>query len=192
MKKKILVTLIIVAIIGLIGTFFFLFFKEQRKNIVKQYIFYKVETNKETLEEAIEQIVKNEIEAIAVATEEEFYINYEELDIDVVTKIFEKLKLTYVSNYIDNPKGEFIEFVPKIGTSLFMWEGHSRSYSYSGFYYSKNDEAIDVFYEHEKCEKEFDNEWGFIGKYHYKTERIDTNWWYYEVIVDIDYNVKGR
>lgn len=60
-----------------------------------------------------------------------------------------------------------------------------------GFYYSEEDIPVDVFYTNEECEEVFDGKWSFMGKYHYQTEQIVPNWWYYEV-EETAHSVKER
>lgn len=50
-----------------------------------------------------------------------------------------------------------------------------------GFYYTENDESVNVVWTDEVEENGFEAEIFGIGKYWYQTEKITDNWWFYEM-----------
>jgi len=153
-------------------------FEDELKGSIKKYYFSKIIKNEELLNEAVAEILENapEIETIG-EKRRGIGIDHEELGLESVDKLFQTFRLCRIKNRAVQPEGAFISFdnVPYLEI---LWDG----YSY-GFYYSVNDEPVDVHYTHEKCEEEFDGRAGFTWDYHYKTERIVENWWYYEVTI---------
>ncbi len=47
-----------------------------------------------------------------------------------------------------------------------------------------------VYGDFNNCELEFEKEIPLVGYYHYRTERITTNWWYYETTLTVTHNLK--
>ena len=101
-------------------------------------------------------------------------ISYQELDNDKITKVFNEFSFSTILNRMDNVEGGFVRFAilpPK----------HSHDSYLYGFYYSREDKAINIV-----SEKTTDSntkvyeEVTPIDRYWYWTEKITDNWWYYE------------
>lgn len=150
-------------------------FEDELKGSIKKYYFNKIIKNEELLNEAVAEILENapEIETIG-ENRRGIGIDHEELGLESVDKLFQTFRLSDINNRAAQPEGAVISFenVPYLEI---LWDG----YSY-GFYYSVEDEPVDVHYTRKKCEEEFDGA-ALFWTYHYKTERIVENWWYYEV-----------
>lgn len=193
--KKIFKLLLLVLAVCALYLFLICVFHEQCKDIARWYIVHEVKENQETLEDAVGHIAEMDTEHITSKKIPELGICYKELNNDSVTKAFKKLNLFYIENRIDNQSRRMITFHPKIDRGLFL--NISALFTHKsvecGFYYSEDDVPIDVFYTQEECEEEFEGKlWGIAGNYHYQTERIASNWWYYEVAYELTYGVSGR
>ena len=191
--KKFLKLLLLIITVCVLYLLLICVFHEQCKDITKKYIFHTVKENQEVLRKAVEQIAETDEQYITSKTYPEVGIWHEELNSDSLTQAFKKLNLFYVCNNMDSSQAGIVEFLPKIGRSLFI-NGNlfeSNTFIMCGFYYSEEDIPVDVFYTNEECEEVFDGKWGFMGEYHYQTEQIAPNWWYYEV-EDTTYPVKER
>lgn len=183
MKKKVLK--LFLCAIAVCASYFLLIwvFHEQCKDIARCYIVHKVKENQKILDDSVGQIAEMDTEHITSKIIPEFGICYKELNNDSVTEAFKELNLFYIENRIDNQPSGLVAFHPKIDRGLFLnIKALFMPKSIGcGFYYSEDDVPIDVFYTREECEEEFEGEWLWIANYHYQTERIAPNWWYYEV-----------
>lgn len=170
------ILILCIAIVWVVKTVF----EDELKGSIKKYYFRKIIKNEELLNEAVAEILENapEIETIGEKSRR-IGVDHEELGMESVDKLFQTFRLSYINNRADQSEGAFISFenVPYLEI---LWDG----YSY-GFYYSVNDEPVDVHYTRKKCEEEFDGV-ALFWTYHYKTERIVGNWWYYEVTSHLD------
>ena len=166
--KKFLKLLLLIITVCVLYLLLICVFHEQCKDITKKYVFHTVKENQEVLREAVEQITETDEQYITSKTYPEVGIWHEELNCNSLTQAFKKLNLFYVCNNIDSSQAGNIEFLPKIGRSLFI-NGNlfeSNTFIMCGFYYS---------------EEVFDGKMSFMGEYHYQAEQIGPNWLYYEV-----------
>ena len=185
-KKKIIrfvVFILMCCLICIICSKFF--WEEQLKGIIRERISAQVRKEKSTLEELVAEFSEeSDFQEIHRSEEGENCIAYKDLDDPLVTKVFNKFHLLMINSELNRLEDQHVAFHIYSSASL-LWEG----YIY-GFYYSSSDEPIDVVYRREKCELEFDNKIGFYNRYHYKTNRIAENWWYYECRCYTNSNIK--
>ena len=99
------------------------------------------------------------------------FLYYKELNNETINKVFKIFRLWYICTDED----DIVKFSIK-PTILYLLWGH---YEY-GFYYTKEDQAVDVFWEWDECNEETEGIILGMGKYRYRTEQIDDNWWFYE------------
>lgn len=108
-------------------------------------------------------------------------IYYKDLNNESVNKIFRTFQLISIDKKEDNS----VEFqtYPRIITALWGY------YMY-GFYYTENDEPVDVVDGSEVTETEFETT--IVGQwtYWYHTEKITDNFWYYETKIEWYYPTK--
>ena len=102
-------------------------------------------------------------------------IYYKDLEDENVDRMFKTFNLLMVSNRGEYRDGS-VEFyiIPTVISVL--WDYHNYQY---GFYYTENDEPVDMVWGTEVEETEFEYTADF-GRYWYRTEKITDNWWYYE------------
>ena len=168
--------------ICIIGSKFF--WKEQLKGIIRERISARVCKEKSALEELVAKISEeSDFQGIHRSEEGENCIIYKDLDDPLVTKVFNEFHLIMINKELNELEDQHVAF-NIYPLAWLLWEG----YSY-GFYYSSSDESIDV-YTGRKCEPEFEGKIEFYSYYHYKTNRIAENWWYYECTFTTNVNVK--
>ena len=152
-----------------------------QKNIcakVKKYEEELLEIAKECpLEEAIYYYENDEDDS------NEYFktIYYKDLEDENVNKVFRAFQLLRIKKRDDNS----VEFQVKHKVITALW-GY---YSY-GFYYTENDEPVDVVYGSEVKETEFETTIVGLWTYWYRTEKITDNFWYYETKIDWYYSTK--
>ena len=188
MKKRVVLgilasTLIIIVIMIMLA----FFMEKQIKNVIKKKISAQVVKNEELLMEVVERIEGKDNYTIhkSISDKEETgrtVICYKDLDDESVFKVFKLFHLIQIDNGIRNQQVVNFLVYPYAGI---LWNGY-----YYGFYYSSEDEPIDAFGDFNNCELEFEKEIPLVGYYHYRTERITTNWWYYETTLTVTHNLK--
>lgn len=192
--KKIFKLLLLVLAVCALYMLLMCIFHEQCKDIAGWYIAHEVKENQEALNEAIKEIGETDEQFITSKDYPETGIWYKELNYDSVTEAFNELNLFSVSNNMDGSQVRTVDFLPKIGRSLFLNSRNLFTLNtfICGFYYSEEDIPVDVFWTKEECEEEFEGMMSFVGNYHYQTERIVPNWWCYEVTHELTYGTTGR
>lgn len=100
-------------------------------------------------------------------------IYYKDLEDENVDRMFRTFRLIMVTNSVYSRDGS-VEFYIDPTVISALWD----DYMY-GFYYTENDEPVDVVWGTEVKETEFEHTADF-GRYWYRTEKITDNWWYYE------------
>lgn len=182
-KKKIIRIGVIALILCFAFTMFSkIVFEKQIKGLIKERLSVQVCKEKSELEELIAEIDENKnIHEIHRSISEEGIIPYKDLNNPLIEKEFKKFHLIMICNGLDNLENQYVVFHVYPYADL-LWEG----FGY-GFYYSSSDEPVDVYHGGEKCELEFEGSIGFYDHYHYETNRITTNWWYYESTMTTDY-----
>lgn len=162
------------------------FFEEQIKEIIRERISNQVCKDKSILEELVAEISeRNDLQNIHISERGQNTITYKDLDEPLFTKMFNKFYLIMIRNELDQLENPYAVFYVYPSAGL-LWDG----YSY-GFYYSCCNEPIDI-YNGKKCELEFDGKMGFYDNYHYKTNHITENWWYYECTITIIESIKRK
>ena len=101
-------------------------------------------------------------------------IYYKDLNSKTVNKLFRVFGLWSIGSF--DSENEIVQFQvrPSIINYL-LWDDYR-----CGFYYTKTDNAIDVFWSFDECDEEIESASCPWGKYWYRTEQIDDNLWYYE------------
>lgn len=138
--------------------------EEQIKELIKVMISAQVRKEKTILEELIVEISEaNDSLNINTSEDVQNTIIYRDSDNSLYTEVFDKFHLKMINNELNRTEDQHVAFFTRSGAG-FLWGG----YIY-GFYYSYNDEPIDVVYRRRKCELEFEDKMGFYNSYHYKT-----------------------
>lgn len=101
-------------------------------------------------------------------------IYYKDLDDENVDRMFRTFRLIMVTTNSVYGDG-CVEFYINPTVISALWD----DYMY-GFYYTENDEPVDVVWGTEVEETEFEYTIEGWGRYWYRTEKITDNWWYYE------------
>lgn len=162
------------------------FFEEQIKEIIRERISNQVYKNKSILEELVAEISeRNDLQNIHISERGQNTIAYKDLDDPLFTKVFNKFHLIMIRNELEQLENPYAVFYVYPYAGL-LWDG----YSY-GFYYSCCNEPIDI-YNGKKCDLEFEDEMGFYARYHYKTNQIMENWWYYERTITVIESMKRK
>ena len=174
-KKKIFLIFIIPILIIALGAWGINLFEVQIKENVKKHLFKEIIREKERLYEVVKEIEESNFEPRLIVrhADNEDDISYKELESDVVEKIFKDFHLNYIEDRNDNLEGQFIHFQPNMYIG-WVWP----DYNY-GFYYSEDNEAINVIAK-TKCDVECEGNMTYMFHYHYRTEKIIENWWHYE------------
>lgn len=100
-------------------------------------------------------------------------IYYKDLEDENVNRVFKTFRLMHISSWWDG----CVDFWVDPTDICIFWDYHNYFY---GFYYTENDEPVDVVWGTEVEETEFEYTDADIGSYWYRTEKITDNWWYYE------------
>ena len=100
-------------------------------------------------------------------------IYYKDLEDEKVDRMFRTFRLIMVTNSGYSRDGS-VEFYIDPTIISVLWD----DYMY-GFYYTENDEPVNVVWINEIEETEFEYT-ADMGRYWYRTEKITDNWWYYE------------
>lgn len=152
-------------------------FEQQMKCLIKERLSFQVREEKFELEELISEIEEKDIQGIHRSESGEGIIPYRDLKNPLIKKEFKKFHLIMIVNEQDDLENQYVDFHVYPYADL-LWDG----FSY-GFYYSSSDEPLDVNNGGEKCESQVKGKIGGFIDYDYKTEKIATNWWYYETTV---------
>ena len=108
-------------------------------------------------------------------------IYYKDLEDENVNRVFRAFQLLRIEKRDDNS----VEFQVKHKVITALW-----GYYRYGFYYTENDEPVDVVYGSEVKETEFETTIVGLWTYWYRTEKITDNFWYYETKIDWYYSTK--
>lgn len=100
------------------------------------------------------------------------YVYYKDLEDERIDKVFKEFFLMRIGEDFEDDESIVFSVRPTVISAL--WD----DYMY-GFYYTENDEPVDVAWGHDVEENEFETVDDF-GKYWYRTEKITDNWWFYE------------
>lgn len=157
------------------------FGKNQTQPMMQKMVSFKVIKHKEELLEIVKNLDEDEILA-SYESDEDYdtftQIHYPDLEDENINRMFKTFNLTRVSKMSGD--GSVVFDIDPVSTFSFLWS----DYEY-GFYYTENDEPENVYWvnriwvnEMEGTEVEYTIE-GF-GRYHYRTEKITDDWWYYE------------
>lgn len=144
--------------------------EEQLRYKIRERMFAKVIKYEKELMETVEECEDEKIPWLIVRNPKDGRgISHKKLNDGRIKKTFRAFRLLMISKYEDGSVN-FTVYSPVVN---YVWD----DYRY-GFYYSKDDKAINVLEGGEECETEFEKK--FIGYYWYRTEKITDNWWYYE------------
>ena len=102
-----------------------------------------------------------------------YYKDLEDKNVDRMFKTF-NLQVVYNSGVYRDGSVQFY-IIPTVISVL--WDYHNYQ---CGFYYTENDEHVDMVWGTEVEETEFEYTVVSVGRYWYRTEKITDNWWYYE------------
>ena len=108
-------------------------------------------------------------------------IYYKDLNDRNVDRVFEILRLHKIDMIDDNS----VEFTVRPTVMYALWGDY-----WHGFYYTENDEPVDVVYGSEVKETEFETTIVGLWTYWYRTEKITDNFWYYETKIEWYYKTK--
>ncbi|MDE6913971.1 MAG: hypothetical protein K2P35_09785 [Lachnospiraceae bacterium] len=109
-------------------------------------------------------------------------VYYKELSNTTINKVFKIFRLWYIRT---DEEDDIVKFSINPTILYLLWG----RYEY-GFYYTKEDQAVDVFWaEWDECNEETKGIILGAGEYWYRTEQIDDNWWFYESKLEL-YPVK--
>lgn len=106
---------------------------------------------------------------------------YKDLKDENVDRMFEIFRL----NEIDKRDDNSVEFTVRSTVMYALW-----GFYLHGFYYTENDEPVDVVYGSEVKETEFKTTIVGLWTYWYRTEKITDNFWYYETKIEWYYKTK--
>lgn len=175
MKKKFLIScLIVVFVIGCMITLAFLM-KDQIRDWSKKHIFYKVTKQEDELSRLIGRYAeKDKNVLIHLDHEDNRVIPYKKLNDEEISKVFNEFHLMAIR--YDEDENMIFYIYPYMGLLI---EGYS-----NGFYYSPQDEPIGGWGE-EIGDLEFEDYGWKIYRW-YKTEKILDHWWYFEEILLIE------
>ena len=99
------------------------------------------------------------------------FLYYKELNSETMNEVFKIFRLWYIETRED----EIVRFSILPTIQSLLWSNYE-----CGFYYTKEDKAVDVIWGGGECNGEIEGIIPGMGKYWYKTEQIDDNWWFYE------------
>ena len=176
-RRKILRILIGVLLVMAVVICCLNFGEKQIQRMMKKRLCAKVIKYEEELLETVKacpsrtKLRDSEVDEDDNTTYHEIY--YKDLEDENVNRVFKTFRLWRISNWRD----EGISFdVNPTNISIF-WDYHNYFY---GFYYTENDEPVDMVWGTEVEETEFEYTVVSLGRYWYRTEKITDNWWYYE------------
>lgn len=170
----ILLVMIVVILITVICCLHF--GKRQSQHMMQKIVSFKVIKHEEELLEIVKNLDEDEMLS-SYESDEDYYlltkIYYQDLEDKNVNKMFETFNLATVSKIYGDGSVEFS--IDPVSNFSFVWS----DYDY-GFYYTENDEPINVVWTNKIEETEFEYTIEDFGRYSYRTEKITDNWWYYE------------
>lgn len=173
-KKRILILVLIGSFLFIIGITSYLYFgAEQIQRRMKERVCDKVIAHEDELSEIVKEVSLEET-LFFREMDTDSSINfayYKELEDERIDKVFKEFFLMRIGEDFD----ESIVFAVRPTVISALWD----DYMY-GFYYTENDEPIDVEWGNEMEENEFEAVVVGFGKYWYRTEKITDNWWFYE------------
>lgn len=108
-------------------------------------------------------------------------IYYKDLKDENVDRVFR----TFLLRKIDKRDDDSVEFAVRPTVIYALWGDYRQ-----GFYYTENDEPVDVVYGSEVKETEFETTIVGLWTYWYRTEKITDNFWYYETKIEWYYSTK--
>lgn len=181
-RRKILLILIgillVMIVVILIAVICWLHFgKNQTQHMMQKIVSAKVIKHEEELLEIVNNLDEDET-LTSCESDKDYNIYYADLDDKNVNRMFKTFNFESVSKMSGD--GSVVFDIDPVSTFSFLWTDCDY-----GFYYTENDEPENVYWanqiwvnEMEGTEAEYTIE-GF-GRYHYRTEKITDNWWYYE------------
>lgn len=184
-RKRIIILVFIGILFFIISTIAYLYFgAEKIQSRMKKQVCNKVLMNEDVLSEIVKEDLSKET-LFYKETEMDInssikYVYYKNLEDERIDKVFKDFHLWSIRKDLD----ESIVFAVKPTVISVLWD-----YYMCGFYYTENDEPIDVEWGHDVKENEFEALGGF-GKYWYRTEKITDNWWFYETKIVYFYPTK--
>lgn len=184
-RKRIIILVFIGILFFIISIISYLYFgAEQIQSRMKKRVCNKVLMNEDVLSEIVKEDLSKET-LFYKETEMDInssikYVYYKDLEDERIDKVFKDFHLWLIRKDLD----ESIVFAVKPTVICVLWD-----YYMCGFYYTENDEPIDVEWGHDVKENEFEAVEGF-GKYWYRTEKITDNWWFYETKIVYFYPTK--
>lgn len=179
MERKIIekkIWIFIVVLIAILGIISYLYFgEEQIQRRIRGQIYNKVIEQEDELSKIVEEGALDEIlyfkEVKPDIDSSIKFTCYRELEDERINKVFQEFFLMSISG---DPE-EAIVFAVRPTVVSALWD----DYMY-GFYYTENDEPIDVVWGEDVEENEFESEIVGFGGYWYRTEKITDHWWFYE------------
>lgn len=177
-KKSVYIFLYILLIFAAMLLIIKFCFKYQARELFKRYIFSKVMAKEDDLERIVEIYGGEGADFMIHRSDEgEGVIAYKALGDKEIAKMFWEFHLINISFKNEN----MVRFAIYPYIDFLWWEGYT-----TGFYYSKDDQPLDLI--GKPCELEYEED-GLIYVW-YKTEKIMDNWWYYEWMMVPKINVK--
>lgn len=185
-KKRIFLLIVIGFFLIIIGIISYLYFgAEQIQCRMKEQVCNKVIAHEDELSKIIKEV---SLEEKMFFKEKEMdinssikYVYYKDLEDERIDKVFKEFYLMRINKDSD----ETIVFDVRPTVISALWD----DYMY-GFYYTENDEPIDVEWGHDVEDSEFEAVVVGFGKYWYRTEKITDNWWFYETKIEWYYPTK--
>ncbi len=152
--------------------------KNQTQHIMQKKVSSKVIKHEEELLEIVKNLDEDEMLTCSENDEDDddllfTEIYYQDLEDENVNRMFKTFNLLTVSKISGDGSVEF--YISPVSNFSFLWS----DYDY-GFYYTENDEPVNVVWVNEIEETEFEYTIEGFGRYYYRTEKITDNWWYYE------------
>ncbi|MBD5454199.1 MAG: hypothetical protein HDR30_07790 [Lachnospiraceae bacterium] len=170
----VMIAAILIAVICLLH-----FGKNQRQHMMQEIVSAKVIKHEEKLLEIVKNLDEDEmLSSYEDDEDDEDYsiltkIYYKDLEDENVNRMFRTFNLVTVSKISGDGSVSFS--IDPVSNFSFLWS----DYDY-GFYYTENDEPVNVVWTNEIEETEFEYTIEDFGRYYYRTEKITDNWWYYE------------
>ena len=175
--------LLVMTVVILITVICYLHFGEnQKQHMMQEIVSAKVIKHEEKLLEIAKSLNEDEMLSSYEGDEDDEYdedyyilttIYYKDLDDENINRMFKTFNLVTVSKISGDGSVQFS--IDPVSNFSFLWS----DYDY-GFYYTENDEPVNVIWTNEIEETEFEYTIEDFGRYYYRTEKITDNWWYYE------------
>ena len=157
----------------MMSTIGYLYFNaEYIQDKIKEKVCSCVLIHEDDLLKIVEECKSNEINNLSShEIQENSYVS------KIINKIFKTVRLANIYK----PNDKIVSFTIKPTIVNTLWVGYR-----CGFYYTMDDKPFNLFeIGGNECDEETEGIVDGIGKYWYRTEQIDDNWWFYESKLEI-------